>query len=111
MAELEAYRQAAIAHGDASLAGNAKLANHAYDELAHIRRTLRRDGHADRILTLLDDKSIYVRLWAAVDALELSPDAGVRVLRELANGPICPARGSAESLLEQWEAGTFVMPW
>lgn len=108
---MEAYRQAAIAHGEASAEGLSTRANRAYDKLARIRRALREEGTADRILTLLDDESVFVRLWAAVDALEISPDAGVRVLREISKGPISPTRGSAQSLLEQWDAGTFVMPW
>ena len=111
MEMIDAYRQAAITHGEASTEGQARRANRAYDKLSRIRRTMRDEGTADEILTLLDDESVFVRLWAAVDALELSPDAGIRVLREISKGPISPTRGSAESLLEQWSAGTFVMPW
>ncbi len=110
---LAKYRQAAAAHGEASAEGDARRANRAYDELARIRRELRKAGPAQarKILTLLDDECVHVRLWAAVDALELSPNDGVRVLRTIAAEPISLTQGSAETLLEQWESNTFEMPW
>ena len=113
MDALAEYRKTAIAHGEATAAGKSRNANRAYDKMVRIRRGLRKDGleQARILLSLLDDESIYVRLWAAVDALELSPDDGVRVLRELAQGPPSFTQGSAETLLEQWNSNTFKKPW
>lgn len=113
METLARYREAAIAHGEASTEGNARRANRAFDRLTRIRQQLRRGGpeQAHSILTLLDDESIFVRKAAAVDALELAPEAGVRVLRAIAEGPMSPTRGSADTLLEQWMTGTFEKTW
>lgn len=103
------YRKAAIIHGEASEAGNARRCNAAYDELTRIRRQLRQAGpeHARKILTLLDDENRSVRSWAAVDALDLSPDDGVRVLREVASGPRGMVRLDAEMVLKLWDAGEW----
>jgi HEAT repeat protein len=114
MDALEQYREAAILHGECSYGGQAKRANRAYDTLTRIRQEVRRAGPetARRLfLTLLDDSNVFVRLRAAVDALEFAPEDGLRVLREIAAGPISPWQGSAETLVEQWETGTFKAPW
>lgn len=113
MEPLERYREAAMAHGEASTEGNARRANRAFGRLTRIRQQLRQAGpeQARSILTLLDDESVFVRKAAAVDALELAPEAGVQVLRAIAEGPVSPTRGSADTLLDQWMNGTFEKTW
>jgi hypothetical protein len=59
------------------------------------------------VLAFLDDEHPAVRCWAAVDALDLSPDDGLRVLKELAEGPKSEVRFNARMILKMWDAGEW----
>ena len=99
---LGAYRAAAIEYGTEI---DAKRCNVALARLPGIIGALRAVGAERRILELLDDESEHVRAWAGFDALVLSPDDGVRVLRELAEGPYEGVGAAAEMTLQLWEKG------
>ena len=106
---LTEYRATAALHGHAQHHGPTRTCNRAYDKLTRIRLELqtRGDDHRRRVLAFLDDEDPAVRSWAAVDALALSPDDGLRVLREVAAGPPSMVRLDAEMILKQWEAGEW----
>ena len=109
---LEAYRQLAIAYWQAAEAADHRARNAAFDKLAPVQMALRELGQERRILELLDDPSDHVRAWAAFDALYFSPEDGVRVLRELEQGPRGELRFDAWATLKQWEHGELVLtPW
>ena len=99
---LDAYRTAAIEYG---VEKDSERSNAALAQLPGIIRALRATGAERRILELLDDESEHVRAWAGFDALVLSPDDGVRVLRELAEGPFGAVRADAVMTLRLWEKG------
>lgn len=104
-----AYREAAIRHGDGQESGNAARCNAALDDLERVRADLRRQGSEGiaRMRALLDDEERSVRCCAAVDALDFAPEDGLRVLRDVANGPLGMIRLGAEMVIEEWEAGRW----
>lgn len=105
------YREFIIRRHDAR---SSVKANGYFDKLMALRREIHTVGEAEsrRILTLLDDPHPAVREWAAFDALSLDPDAGVRVLRELAAGPPSPVQGDAKRTLELYFEGNMdLQPW
>ncbi len=100
-AKLAKYRQAAIAHGEATAASKPRRANRAYDRLTRMRKVLTPED----IAPLLDDENVFVRKAAAVDLLKFAPEKAVSVLRAIAEGPESLHQFSAEILLEQWARG------
>lgn len=65
------------------------------------------DESQKKVLTLLTDDDPAVRLHAAMEALRLAPDEGLRVLRKLARGPTSQVRINAAMILQEWEAGRW----
>ncbi|MDH5642183.1 MAG: DUF2019 domain-containing protein [Nitrospira sp.] len=111
---IQAYRQLALIYGEATEEGDYKRGNKAQEDLLEIRRELRRPEHEhsrELLLRLLDDESLFVRLSAAIDALELAPKDGERVLAVIATGPPGMVRHEAEMTLNLWRSGEFVVPW
>lgn len=113
---VERYRACARRHGAAVVAGSSARANRALDDLLRLRREIRSVGQPaiQKLLALLDDVEADVRLQAAVDALELSPADGQRVLAELAAGAgaVHPLIAhDAEMSLTLWREGSFKVPW
>ncbi|MEM9489709.1 MAG: DUF2019 domain-containing protein [Myxococcota bacterium] len=103
---IAAYREAATIHGDALEVGDAPRCNAALDEVERIRAELRDTDpdYTHKILALLDDSNCAVRSCAAVDALDFAPEEGLRVLREVAAGPLGMVQFGAEMMLEKWAA-------
>ena len=119
-----AYREAAIRHGDGSESGNVARCNAGLDDLERVRADLRRQGPEGiaRIRALLEEHDRVVipnrgrqqafgvgRIARAHDLQarhrgEHRVD-GLRVLREVANGPLGMIRLAAEMVIEEWEAG------
>ena len=106
---LAAYRLTAIAHGEALEAGDARRCNAAHGELEDIRTRARYFGQdwQGGILALLGDDRPAVRNCAAVDALDFSPEDGLRALREVASGPRGVVQLDARMILESWESGEW----
>jgi hypothetical protein len=108
---VEAYREAARHHGEATEAGNHKAANKAAERIAAIYSELRRRGRdaLAKLLPLLADPAVGVRVWSAAHALEFAPELGVAVLEQLSS-----ARGlagvSAETTLKEWRGGRLRFP-
>ena len=106
---LQEYRRWALRRGESE---DDRVANAAHTRLLAVVRELRDTGHGRRILELLDDPSEHIRLRAGFDALHLSPDDGVPVLRELAEGPPGEVCASAGTILDLWASGKLILsPW
>jgi hypothetical protein len=116
IAELDAliseYRNAALAHGSATEAGNHRLANAAHDRVASVYRVLHRQGDPAirRLLDLLTDPEPAVRLWAASHGLEFASDRAVSILEELSREEPQLLGFTAETTLKQWRAGKLRFP-
>lgn len=106
------YKELAISHGQATIAGDYKAANKAHDLIAAIYRELRFRGSDAQfaLLVLLDDSNRRVRCWAAAHALEFAPDQGEKVLVEIAESEPGPTRLSAEMTIQEWRQGKLQFP-
>lgn len=108
---VEAYRDAAKRHGEASEIGDSKSANKAAELVAAIYSELRQRGTEAQkaLLPLLADPASGVRLWVGSHALEFSPTDGESCLRKLASSR-CLLGLSAEVTLKEWQAGRLRFP-
>ena len=111
------YRKLAIAYGQASEACVASRTNKALDALMELRGELRRaraeheqEVH-QRLLQLLDDDDLFVRLSAGTDALRISPGDAERILEAIAERPRGMASHEATVVLRLWREGKFTVPW
>lgn len=105
------YRESALRHGEATLAGDAAAANTSHDALVASLIQLRKHGEDGMaaLLTLLEDGSPSVRCWAATHSLPVNEARGRAVLHEVA------ARSdilglAAQTVLAEWNAGTLELP-
>ena len=110
---ITAYREQALRYGEAAERGDARKGNRAQERLLKIRREIRERGteYVQALLRLLDDESVFVRLSAAIDALEFSPEDGQRVLEEITKGPRGMINHEARMTLKLWRSGEFTVPW
>jgi Domain of unknown function (DUF2019) len=103
---VDAYREAAKQHGEATENGDRKKANKSAELVSAIYSELRRRGpDAQRhLLSLTTDPTPGVRLWAASHALEFSPAEGENTLERLiVEGRLLGL--SAQTTLKEWRAG------
>jgi hypothetical protein len=109
---LEEYAKAAAEHGAYTLSGDVARGTAAHSRLAAVYRELRLRGaeHQKRLLELLCHSDDGVRLWAASHALEFSPAHGEPVLRQIADDVSNEHGLTAETVLEEWKAGTLTFP-
>lgn len=111
------YRKWAIAYGRANEACVASRTNKALDALMEVRAALRRASAdheheiRDRLLELLGDDDLFVRLSAGIDALRFSPDDAVAVLEAIAQRPTGMVSHEAAMVLKLWRKGEFTVPW
>lgn len=103
---IRCYRDSAISHSDAIGCGNREVANRhstliavMYTEIKHRGRAAQR-----RLLSLLEDPDLSVRLWAASHTLDIAPTQSEATLTELASGSSLLGL-TAETTLREWKAG------
>lgn len=107
---VNAYAEAAVGHGRATVVGDSKSANEAHDRLAAIYRELRQEGQRERLLSLLHHAEVAVRIWAAAHALEFAPDEGEHVLKEIAATDQGILGLDAQQTLSVWRDGELSFP-
>jgi hypothetical protein len=107
----DAYRRAASAHGEATVAGDHEAANRHHDILAEVYRELRARGTAakEALLPLMQDPDDAVRSWAAAHGLEFAPEKAEPVLSALAESRGISAF-NAKMTLREWRKGNLSFP-
>ena len=105
------YTESAIAHGEATMQGDNKLANKSYDEIISCAKQLRALGNSgrDELEKLLKHSNDSVRLWAATHSLRDNEIKAKSALNALAksNGILS---FSAEMVLTEWDGGRLETP-
>lgn len=103
----EDYIVAARAHGVASVKGDHKKANEAYDRLITTLNRLRQtpDKGAIVLKEILKNKDAHVRCWAATHLLPLDETIAVHTLEQLAADSESLAGFDAKMVLREWRAG------
>ncbi|WP_394841148.1 DUF2019 domain-containing protein [Pendulispora brunnea] len=99
------YQEAASKHGTATRSGASEEANEAHDLIAATYAEIRRRGEQRKLLPLLTDSDVGIRLWAAAHALEFAPEDGERVLQAIETGQHRLLSFSAKVTLQEWRAG------
>lgn len=102
------YRQAAVKHGEATAAGNHRLANKQHDIVERCYSELKKLGAEgrERLVALTEDHNPWVRAWAAVHCLTYREDVAIRVLEELASVPGLIGF-SSQMTLSEWRKGNL----
>jgi len=102
---LQAYRDAAAAHGAATKAGDSKNANKAYDDLHSALREITSAKADTSLISLFDDQDLGVQLWAAAHSLEVDEAAARQKLQMLSDADIPLVSMSARYTLMEWKSG------
>lgn len=104
---VEEYIQGAVAHGNATLAGDYKLANHQYRKLTRIYKKIAKNR--ELALTFFSDlfqhPNASVRTWAAAHSLGLGiqTQSALKVLEQISQDHnIGIVRLDAEMTLKEW---------
>jgi len=103
---LEKFEKAAIAHEEATEAGNHRAANKSYDVIVKVIRILREQGEMLALMSFLNHSSDGVMVWAATYLLSLREEEAVRTLERIAVGGGLRAF-AAEIVLREWRKGTL----
>jgi len=108
---IDKTKQLAIVHGKATLSGDYKSGNAAFDELATLIPIIRKYGKdgATALLSLLDDTNDSVVCWAATSLLKSNEAEAVAALERVAKTPGILAF-NASMVLKQWKTGQLVLP-
>ncbi|OUJ68584.1 DUF2019 domain-containing protein [Hymenobacter crusticola] len=103
---LAQYKQAAIAHGEATAQGNYRAGNHQYEQLSRHYLTLRRAGSEGlaHLLPLLADQNPSVACWAATHLLPYEEQQALDTLTRIATQTGIIAF-NAEMTLQAWQSG------
>jgi hypothetical protein len=101
------YRLHAVEHAASTERGDAEATNSAYDRLQEAYATILRSGHANELVSLLEDVEPAVQLWAAADLLKVEENLAAAKLEELASADIPHVSLSAYWTLREWNAGTL----
>lgn len=100
------YRNAAIAHGEASETGDWKTVNKNYDIVSECYAKLKSSAEGrKKIIELMDDLNKYAQLWAATHSLPLDHRAQEK-LSLLSKEPGILGF-NAEMTLEEWRKGNL----
>jgi hypothetical protein len=108
---IDEYKNNAESHGDATNAGDYKVANKCHDKLIKALKELRKLGEEGSIalLSLTDEKNDSIRCWAATHSLKYNTEKAEKTLQDLhkQSGPIA---FNAEMVLSEWKKGTLEIP-
>ena len=108
---LEESRNLAIAHGKATLSGDYKAGNVAFDKLLALVPAIRKYGveGEDALLRLTMDPNDSVVCWAATNLLKSHEEKAITALERIAakSGIIA---FSAKLVIQQWKKGELSIP-
>ncbi len=108
---IQNYKNLAIAHGKATLAGDYKAANKNHDKLISLVPMIRdygKEGVA-ALARLAEDADDAVVCWSATHLLKSNEAKAIAALNRLTakSGPMA---FNAEMVLKQWKKGELVLP-
>ena len=98
-------------HGEATLSGDSKVANIAYDKMIEVvKRIHELDSEGKVFLGLLKHENESVKLWSATHALFINEPIAIQTLQEIAkNSGIFSF--SASMVVEEWGKGALESPF
>ncbi len=102
---LSKYRECAVEHGEQSIAGNSVAANKAHDQLLAILKSLCEINADGAIMSLLNDETPSVRLWAAAHSLEINEEKALTTLNKLSSAGVPIISMSARYTVQGWQNG------
>jgi hypothetical protein len=104
---IDVYIAAAVAHMEATAAGNHVAANAAHRRLMSALKRLKESGSQGRaaLVNALDHPIPSVRMWAASHILETHPDVAIPVLQALMGESDSIVAFNAQMVLEEFNKG------
>ncbi|HIW74909.1 MAG TPA: DUF2019 domain-containing protein [Firmicutes bacterium] len=103
--DVSKFVNACIAKGEGENSGDTKNDRKYYQIIHAVYLKLKAEHRLDELLELLDDKNLYVKLWAAGYLLEAHPARAEKALEELAAARGNMAGFNASMTLKEWRAG------
>lgn len=106
------YELAAASHGEATLNGNSKKANHAYSKIVKYLLKLREDEDKGEgsLLRLSKNENLSVACWASTHLLQLNEAEAIDRLKYIAAIDMSTMGFDAEMVLKEWAAGRLRSP-
>lgn len=108
---IEESKQLAIVHGKATLTGDYKAGNIAFDKLLALIPRIREYGKDGEkaLLSLINDADDSVVCWAATSLLKSNEKEAILALERVAKKTGILSF-NAEMVLKQWKKGELVVP-
>ena len=105
-AAITLFKEAAAKQAQGTEIGNSKMANRNYDILINIINYLKQNDSLDKLLELLEDQNVGVRIWAAAYLLPIHEKEATMVLKEIEKGSDIHSL-DAETTLSEWRRGNI----
>ena len=103
--DVSKFVNACIAKGEGENSGDTKNDRKYYQIIHAVYLKLKAEHRLDELLELLDDKNLYVKLWAAGYLLEADPARAEKALEEVGAARGNMAGFNASMTLKEWRAG------
>jgi len=105
------YREAALAHGKATIEGDYKSANLNHDKLVALLLKIRESGGLGQaaLLALAEDQDQAVACWAATHSLKFDEERALAILNKLSE-KLGPMGFNAKMVIQQWKKGQLILP-
>lgn len=105
---LEKYIKAAEDHSKGTNSGDSRKANSAYRRIDKIFRELKINNQLNLLESLIDHKSIGVRMWAATHLLPYHEEVGLKTLTEIEKNHVDDLYGfDAKMTIQEWKKGNL----
>lgn len=99
------FEEAALRHSDATMSGEYKVANKAFNDIIKARTFLQNAGEEAALQTFFSHRAAGVKIWAATFLLKTMEQEAVTALKEAALDENKVMAGDAAMTLKEWENG------
>jgi|GEM_PF-2146185 len=99
------FEEAALRHTEATMTGDYKIANKAFNDIIKARTFLQKIGEESALQIFFSHQRAGVKTWAAAFLLKSMEHEAISALKEVSLDENKVIAGNAAMTLKEWEAG------